>query len=48
VAEWVADKERRNFCDHFSFSEAPAKGPTDRGKSSEEEAREKWKRLFKS
>ena len=46
VAEWVADKERANFCEYFTFAESTAAGRKD-GKSSEEEAREKWKKLFK-
>lgn len=49
VAEWVADKERGNFCDYFQFAESfPPSGPGGERKSPEEEAREKWKRLFKS
>jgi hypothetical protein len=46
VAEWVADKERANFCDYFSFADSsPSAG---KPKSAEEEAREKWRSLFKS
>ena len=40
-AEWIVEKDRRNFCDYFLFSQRPAKrtGPA-------ETADEKWKRLF--
>ena len=48
VAEWVSDQERANFCDYYSFADSPGRGESGAGKSSEEEAREKWKRLFKS
>jgi hypothetical protein len=46
VAEWVADKERANFCEYFTFADTQGGGPSR--KSPEEEAREKWKKLFKS
>jgi hypothetical protein len=45
VAEWVADKERANFCEYFTFADTQS-GASAR-KSPEEEAREKWKKLFK-
>ena len=46
VAEWVADKERANFCEYFTFAESTGAGKTAR-QSPEEEARENWKKLFK-
>ena len=48
IAEWVADKERANFCDYFEPAQgaAPSRGPGR--KSPEEDAREKWRKLFKS
>jgi hypothetical protein len=45
VAEWVADKERGNFCEYFdptASSRRRARG------GAEEEAREKWRKLFKT
>ena len=45
VAEWVADKERANFCEYFDPS-ASARGR--KGQSDQEDAREKWRKLFKS
>jgi transposase len=47
VAEWVTDKDRANFCDHFSMAETSGPAPQGNRKSPEEEAREKWKKLFK-
>ena len=48
VAEWVAEKEKGNFCDYFEFASTGA-GPKQEGaKSAADEAREKWKKLFKS
>jgi hypothetical protein len=45
LAEWVADKERSNFCEYFGLAEAPA----SRGGPFAEPAtpRERWNRLFK-
>ena len=41
-ADWVAEKERRNFCDFFRMSERPAAR-----KNSKEDLEEKWKQMFK-
>ena len=40
-AEWVVDKDRRNFCDWFSLTEKPAKA-----KKGKENLDQKWKKLF--
>lgn len=48
VAEWVADKERANFCDYFELAARPAGGRSGGGKSPEDLAREKFKKLFGS
>ena len=48
VAEWVTEKDRANFCDYFSFAESSAAAPSSPKKPPEEEARERWKKLFKS
>ncbi len=48
VAEWVSDKERANFCDYFSPADSGGEVRPAPQKSPEEQAREKWKRLFKS
>jgi len=48
MAEWVSDRERANFCDYFSFTKAPGPNPANPGRSPEEEARERWDRLYKS
>ncbi|MBI3597505.1 MAG: hypothetical protein HY203_10160 [Nitrospirae bacterium] len=42
-AEWVADKEKANFCDHFVFADRAA---TTAGNASEA-ARKKLDELFK-
>jgi hypothetical protein len=47
VAEWVADKERANFCDYFSFADSTEAASGEPRKSGEEAARAKWKKLFK-
>jgi hypothetical protein len=43
-AEWVTDRERRNFCDYFSFNPAASAGAkaVDRAKT----ARSKLDQLF--
>ena len=48
VAEWVSDKERANFCDYFELAQGPRSAPAGGGKSPEELAREKFKKLFGS
>ena len=48
VAEWISEKERANFCDYFSFGGSPDPGREKEGKPPQEDAREKWRRLFKS
>ncbi len=48
VAEWVSDKERANFCDYFDFASSTGNRPGGDGKSPEELAREKFRKLFKS
>lgn len=48
VAEWVSDKERANFCDYFELAAGGPRGPQRGGKSAEELAREKFKKLFGS
>jgi len=48
VAEWVSDKERANFCDYFELAVTSAATTRGAGKSPEELAREKFKKLFKS
>ena len=48
VAEWVADKERANFCDYFELDPRRRPTPARDGKSAEELAREKFKKLFGS
>ena len=45
-AEPVADKERRNFCEFFSFNPAPFR-PATMDKSREAQARAKLEGLFK-
>ena len=47
VAEWVADKERANFCDYFELADSAGSAPRGEGKSPEELAREKFHKLFK-
>ena len=47
-AEEVREKERANFCDYFTPADRAGEAPSGAGKSPEEQAREKWKRLFKS
>jgi hypothetical protein len=46
IAEWVSDKERANFCDYFSFADSSPS--VAKRESAEENAREKWRSLFKS
>ena len=48
VAEWVAEKEKANFCDYFSFADKTTGSPPRSGDSSEKTAREKWEKLFRS
>ncbi len=48
VAEWVADKEKANFCDYFSFAETGPGESRPSGGSPEAAAREKWEKLFRS
>lgn len=43
-AEWVTDRERRNFCDYFSLN--PVAGPGIRTKDRAKDARSKLDRLF--
>ncbi len=44
-ADWVADKERANFCDFFSFADdAAPRGAASPGSG---RARDLWKKLFK-
>ena len=46
TAEFVRDKDRRNYCDEFEFSGgAPGKGPRGGG-ASEGDMDRKWKDLF--
>jgi hypothetical protein len=45
VAEWVADKERGNFCEYFDPAASPRQ--VDR-RGAEDAAREKWRKLLKS
>ncbi|HVP37882.1 MAG TPA: hypothetical protein VMS93_01745 [Candidatus Saccharimonadales bacterium] len=40
-AEWIVEKERRNFCDYFLLSGRPARRTGPR-----ETPEEKWNRLF--
>jgi len=42
-AEWVSDRERRNYCDYFEIN--PASEGVDKGEK--ENAREKAESLFK-
>lgn len=44
-AEWVADKERGNFCEFFVFADRAAAG--GRAAAKEESARDRFNRLFK-
>jgi hypothetical protein len=48
VAEWVSDKERANFCDYFVLADSKGTHPRGDGKSPEDLAREKFRKLFKS
>jgi len=48
VAEWVSDKERANFCDYFVLAVSAGTNPRGGGKSPEEMAREKFRKLFKA
>ena len=45
-AEWVTDRERRNFCEYFSLNPAPGKGGA--GKDRASSARSKLDQLFKT
>jgi len=45
VAEWVAEKEKANFCDYFSFAQAPVGAGRSDGSSAA--ARQRWESLFK-
>jgi predicted RNA-binding Zn-ribbon protein involved in translation (DUF1610 family) len=50
LAEWVTDRERRNFCDYFSLNPAGARGAGGRGAGvpdREKSAREKLDSFFK-
>lgn len=47
VAEWVSDKERANYCDYFAFAERVGARDLGGKRSAQEEAREKWKKLFR-
>ena len=40
-ADWVAEKDRRNFCDYFQISLRPAKK-----KDMKEDLEAKWKKMF--
>ena len=40
-AEWIVEKERRNFCDYFSLTEKPAVR-----KAGKDDLNDKWKKLF--
>jgi len=45
-AEWVTDRDRRNFCEYFSLNPAPGKGSA--GKDRASSARSKLDQLFKT
>jgi hypothetical protein len=45
-AEWITDRERRNFCEYFSLNPAPGKGGA--GKDRASNARTKLDQLFKT
>lgn len=50
-AEWVTDRERRNFCDYFSLSQTPGRGAAAKGNSTADRAstaRSKLDELFKT
>ena len=52
-AEWVTDRDRRNFCDYFSLNSAPGSKPGGTGKPSTaadraSNARSKLDQLFKT
>src|SRR6476620_9128374 len=51
-AEWVTDRDRRNFCDYFSLSLAPGRGaPAAKGNTAADRAstaRSKLDQLFKT
>ena len=40
-AEWVVEKDRRNFCDFFELSKRPAPR-----KSSKDDLEAEWKKMF--
>lgn len=44
-ADWVADKDRANFCEFFVFADRPAAAPDGRG--TPESARDRFRKLFK-
>ena len=45
-AEWVTDRERRNFCDYFALNPAAGKGAAGSDRASG--ARSKLDQLFKT
>ena len=49
-AEWVTDRERRNFCDYFSLNPVGGKGATGKGGVTDRAstARSKLDQLFKT
>jgi hypothetical protein len=51
-AEWVTDRDRRNFCDYFSLNSAPGKGGASaKGSTAADRAsnaRSKLDQLFKT
>lgn len=49
-AEWVTDRDRRNFCDYFSINQNPAKGGATGGDTKDRaaSARSKLDQLFKT
>jgi len=46
-AEWVTDREKRNYCDYFTLNPAPAKGGVT-SKDRASAARSKLDQLFKT
>ncbi len=49
-AEWVTDRDRRNFCDYFSLNPVGGKGSTGKGGAGDRAstARSKLDQLFKT